>query len=255
MNIENFFSSEFLKNSEECERYEEFLTRIFSFQKPDFSFGVERFYSSESVGKKVENSGGFRHFFGDTVVFDLEDSAKRLLQEYYISPLYQVAPDCLAEKLKESTLHMTLHDLNASDVKEPWVMEKLFDTEIIISEIIKRANIKNKTIKMITTCVFNMVNTSLVLGLRPKSEEDYYELMSLYFLIENFYPLPYRLTPHITLAYYSRFGFEDERLKVLQNLVNELNGENFEITLSTDRLYYQKFTSMNEYFHIMPFVR
>lgn len=236
----------------ECsERYHDFLNRIFSFQKSDFHFGVDRFWSSESVKSKVSDSGDFLNFFGDTIVFDLDDSQKNFINQYYLNPLYSVASNCLAERFDESTLHMTLHDLNASMNLDFELLTKMFDTELSVLQMIDCNLIKSHKIRMKTTCVFNMVNTSLVLGLIPCRQEDYYALMRLYCLIEKVHKLPYPFTPHITLAYYSRNGFEGEQLKCLENTINELNRETFELELSTDRLYYQKFISMNEFFSVM----
>lgn len=254
MERRKFFSDNGFENFE-IESYEEFSRRIFSFQKSDFSFGVDRFVSSGSVKNKVGFDGKFNRFIGDTVVFDLDDSQKKFIYEYYVNPLYWVAPDCLAEQLKESTFHMTLHDLNASTQDDFMVMKRMFETEISLARVIDESEIKSEKIDMATTCVFNMVNTSLVLGLKPKTYKDYYKLMSLYQLVEGIYQLPYPFTPHITLAYYCRDGFEGKQLEILQNTVNELNCESFDITLSTDRLYYQKFISMNDYFNVMRFVK
>ena len=125
----------------------------------------------------------------------------------------------------------------------------------MLCEIINDIGVKSDTIKMKTTCVLNMVNTSLVLGLIPKTEEDYHKLMKLYQMIECVHKLPYPFTPHITLAYYSKAGISGEDIKKLEEVINELNKESFEIVLSTDMLFYQKFVSMNEYFNIMGLVK
>ena len=101
----------------------------------------------------------------------------------------------------------------------------------------------------------NMVNTSLVLGLRPKYEEDYEKLMHLYSHIDKISPLSYPFTPHITLAYFNREGFGGEELRKIEHVINYLNRASFEIPLSTKRLFYQKFISMNDYFNILPFVK
>lgn len=235
-----------------AETYDKFLERIFSFQKREFAFGVERLNPSFSVERKVGIDGKFNKFCGDTVVFELDGSQKHFIKEYYIEPLYQVASDAFAEKLSEHTLHMTLHDLNASDMVE-FIPERIFYDEIALTNMMREFYLGSHEIKMETTCVFNMVNTSMVLGLKPKTWDDYNKLMRLYQLIENVHSLPYPFTPHITLAYYNRVGFEGEKLRRIEQMVNELNRETFDITLSTDRLYYQKFTSMNEYFNIMNF--
>jgi len=235
--------------------FKNFLDRIFSFEHSDFSFWGEKFIPSASVPKKVNEDGSFKRFIGDTVVFDLDDSQKRFIKTHFVDPLYNVAGDCFAEKFHESTLHMTLHDLNSSEYDDYEVLKKMFETEVELAKRLQDVASTPDSIHMVTTCVFNMVNTSLVLGLIPKSDADYHKLMKLYYLVDEVCQLPYPLTPHITLAYYNRYGFEGEKLRAIERTVNEMNGRNHEIVLSTSRLYYQKFVSMNEFFNIMPFTK
>lgn len=235
--------------------FKNFLDRIFSFEHANFSFWCDKFTPSESVPKKVNEDGSFKRFIGDTVVFDLDDSQKRFIKTHFEDPLYNVAGDCFAEKFHESTLHMTLHDLNSSEYDDYEVLKKMFETEVELAKRLQDVASTPDSIHMVTTCVFNMVNTSLVLGLIPKSDADYHKLMKLYYLVDEVCQLPYPLTPHITLAYYNRYGFEGEKRRAIERTVNEMNGRNHEIVLSTDRLYYQKFTNMNEFVSVMPFTK
>ena len=237
-----------------CENYSGFLKRIFSFEKSDFTFGTKKILPSDSVRAKVDASGKFSRFVGDTVVFDLEPFHKKFIQEHYIEPLYCVASECFAQKFHESTLHMTLHDLNAS-ADDIVVMHRMFETEIELARKLQRINFSPERITMETTCVFNMVNTSLVLGLKPKTEADFEKLMNLYYFVDEICQLSYPLTPHITLAYYNRDGFGREQIEAIERVVNNLNRESFELTLSTEKLYYQKFINMNEFVNIMSFVK
>lgn len=252
MNREKLFS---LDTFDDYESYEKFLERIFSFQKSAFSFGFDKLCPSTSVMSKVDENGEFSRFVGDTVVFNLDDAQKRFIKDYYISPLYRAGSDFFAEQFDESMLHITLHDLNASTTEDEKLMADMLETEILLYEIISDIGIKSESIELETTCVFNMVNTSLVLGLKPKSEEDYNKLMRIYQMVECVFKLPYPFTPHITLAYYNRNGIEGLPLQRLERAINDLNREKFDIALSTDRLYYQKFISMNMYYNIMKMVR
>jgi len=242
-------------NLKQHESYNDFLERIFSFENPNFSFGVEKFNPSGSVFKKVNEDGTFRRFIGDTVVFDLEQSQKQLIKTDYIDPLYSVSGDCFAEMFNESTLHMTLHDLNSSEYDDYDVLKNMFDTEVELAKILRNVTTLPDRIDMVTTCVFNMVNTSLVIGLKPKTPKAYYELMTLYQVVDEIYQLPYPFTPHITLAYYRRNGFEGKQLEEIERVVNEMNCKRHEITLFPSRLYYQKFVNMNEFFSIIPFYK
>jgi len=237
------------------ESFRGFLDRIFSFEHGNFSFYGDKFTPSASVPKKVNEDGSFSRFIGGTVVFDLEESEKQLIKTKFVDPLYRVAGDCFAEKFHESTLHMTLHDLNSSEYEDYEFLKKMFETEVELSKRLQELASAPDSIHMVTTCVFNMVNTSLVLGLIPRCDEDYHKLMKLYYLVDEVCKLPYPLTPHITLAYYGRNGFEGEQLRAIERTVKEMNNGNHEIILSTSRLYYQKFTNMNQFFNIMPFAK
>lgn len=53
---------------------------------------------------------------------------------------------------------------------------------------------------MMTTWVFNMVNTSSVLGLKPADEESLRRLDEIYTTQEDVVRLGYALTPHVTKA-------------------------------------------------------
>ena len=69
--------------------------------------------------------------------------------------------------------------------------------------------------------------------------------------MENLYPY---MTPHITLAYFNYDGFDAGSVQNLREVVNELNKESFEITLNTENIKYQKFTSMNDYISIFNLI-
>ena len=141
---------------------------------------------------------------------------------------------------------MTLHDLSSSDDFSQ--VEKLVEANgEKLFHILQDIPPHKQTITMHTNYILNMVNTSIVLALCPASEADYEKLMSLYMLVDKVRTLPYPLTPHITLAYYNYYGFSANVAKKLCAKVNELNKTSFNITLSTEKLFYQCFTSMNDY--------
>lgn len=255
MEREKLLSFEFGKNMNAYEGFDGFMHRILSFQRPDFSFGMERFMPNASVQNKVNSDRTFCDFIGDTVVFNLDEGQKKFIFEWYVKSLYEVAPQCFAEKLQESTLHMTLHDLNATNTANYDVLKNMFKTELLVSRLIDELKVEPQRINMVTTCAFNMVNTSMVVGLRPKEEEDYEKLMHLYCHLDQICPLPYALTPHITLAYFNRDGFDGEAMREIERVVNYSNRMTFEVPIYTERLFYQKFVSMNNYFNILPFVK
>lgn len=233
------------------ETYQEFLNRINSFEKCEVYFGEGWFKSNPSLVKKVNPDNSFRDFFGDTMVFDLDIPIKKRLEKW-LDRLYDEVPECFCERLTTDTFHMTLHDLSnsedfsaiAEDVAENGkkVLQKFRDIEA------------GNTIKMRSKYIFNMVNTSLVLGLYPADENEYQKLMALYQAFDEVKRLDYPLTPHITLAYYNVNGFDEEVARKLEKLVREINtcelNHPWGVELDFRELYYQRFQSMNDYTNV-----
>lgn len=228
------------------ETYKEFLDRINSFEKKEVSFGNTYFNGNPSIAQKVDEKNVFRNFYGDTIVFNLDSAAKEKLEKI-VERLYEAAPECFCERLISSTYHMTLHDLSNAPLLGD-IAAEVFYNEILVLE--KRKQIKVTKIKMKTKYIFNMVGTSLVIGLYPVDESEYEKLMSLYVLFDEVKKLNYPLTPHITLAYYNVHGFSAESAGKLEKMVRELNDFEMEIELDVVDLYYQKFRSMNDYINI-----
>lgn len=229
------------------ESYTDFLERIRSFEKRELNLGEEYFRVNTSLSKKVDKRNQFQLFFGDTVVFNLDESTKKKVAGI-VDKIYDIASDCFCEKLGSNTFHMTLHDLSNSSVLDD-IAAEIFPNELNVVKISKQIPIQ--TIKMRSNHIFNMVNTSLVLGLYPVNEEEYGKLMELYYLFDDVKKLDYPFTPHITLAYYNVDGFDRESAKRLEGIVNELNANEIEIELDTRELFYQRFVSMNEYTNIV----
>jgi len=235
------------------ETYKEFLDRIYSFETKEWSFELGDFKGNQSLIKKVKPDNSFRDFYGDTVVFHLNTEDQKRIEKY-LDKLYKEAPECFCERLVTGTIHMTLHDLCNSDQLSE-VVEKMKENEKKIAVRCRGMN-EPAVIKMRSTCVFNMVSTSLVLGLYPVDEAEYKKLMALYGIFNEIKELPYSLTPHITLAYYNVNGFSDASARKLENLAYRMNqGEEMEVELDCRELYYQRFHSMNEYIDVLPVYR
>lgn len=235
------------------ENYNDFLNRI-SYQKSELQIGESFFNPDNRVYEKVNPDNTFKPFYGDTVVFDLDSRTKTRLYKF-IDNLYQSVPECFCQRLDKNTLHMTLHDLSASDNLDS-ISSEVFQNEIKLLQILKANPQKPQTIKMKTNFVINMVSTSMVLALVPADEAEWNKLQILYDLINGVKVCPYPyLTPHITLAYFNYNGFDAGYVQKLKEVVNELNKESFEITLNCKKLVYQKFTSMNDYISIFNLIR
>jgi hypothetical protein len=122
--------------------------------------------TSPGLRAKVDDAGAFLPFEGNTVVFLLSDEEKAALSVLQDS-LYAAAGHLLAQRLSPDTFHMTLHDLanGAPDEKtQAWMQA----TEPIAKRILE--DIKAEVLPPIAmrgTWMFNMVNTSIVLGLAP----------------------------------------------------------------------------------------
>ena len=159
------------------ESFEQFKNRIFSFEKKELSLEIEDFSLMPKLSEKVFEDGSFNSFYGDTTVFDLDIKTKKKINSF-VEKLYDGNLPFLAERIKESTFHITLHDLSNS-VSLSTVAEECFLNEITLRKLTDGKSI-NKKIKFKTTFAFNMVNTSLVLGVVPKTEKDYISLMELY---------------------------------------------------------------------------
>lgn len=209
------------------ETYRDFLNRINSFEKKEMFLGDGYFMSSPSISQKVDKNNRFQPFYGDTIVFNLDDATKRKLS-WIVDKLYGAVPECFCERLVSDTFHMTLHDLSNSPSLE-MVAAEVFTNEL--SVIKKAKQIHTRRIRMRSKYIFNMVNTSLVLGLYPISDEEYAKLMELYLMFDDIKKLEYPLTPHITLAYYNVEGFDVNSAKKLEDVVRELNANDMEIEL------------------------
>ena len=235
------------------ETYQDFLNRINMFEHKKWNFEQGDFSGNLSLVKKVQQNNSFRPFYGDTVVFNIDDATKKRLGKW-LDTLYAEVPECFCERLVTDTFHMTLHDLSNSE-KLSEIAEDVAKNKEKVKDLQKEIR-PFGTIKMRSKCIFNMVNTSLVLGLYPADETEHKKLMGLYDVFNKVKELPYPLTPHITLAYYNVHGFCDTSARKLEKLVCQLNSEEIqeekEIVLEEKALYYQHFDNMNHYTNIFP---
>lgn len=235
------------------ESYAEFLARIDAFETRKLHLGNGDFVPNPSVALKVGEDNAFRPFYGDTVVFDLHDAEKIILQEY-AKLLHREVPEAFCEQLGESTFHMTLHDLSNSPEKER-AARCMPSNSSRLRVVLEDEPVAPQTIQMRSRAIFNMVNTSLVLGLYPVDEAEYEKLMALYQLVDYVKALPYPFTPHITLAYFSSTGFDSASARKLEQLIWRMNTMHLNFQLDTKRLVYQHFESMNDYRTVFPLAK
>ena len=201
--------------------------------------GDDWFCTNGNLSKKVDESGNFRNFVGDTVVFLLQDTVMEQLG-YLQDELYAKCEPILSQRLGKDTFHMTLHDLNAGTEKR--------NQEEACRLIYELRNSGIKSIKMHSTYLFNMVSTSVVLGFLPVDEENCRNLMGFYDRFQEIVPLSYSLSPHITMAYYKPRNFPMREMDGLREVIAKVNQrEKIEMELELDKLVYQQFEHMNCY--------
>lgn len=235
------------------EKYTDFLNRI-SYQQAELQIGKGFFMPDKRVDEKVNPDNTFKPFYGDTTVFELDNHTKSEISGI-IDVLYTQTQECFCQKIDKNTLHMTLHDLSASGNLQN-ISSEVFHNEIKLLQLLRNHPQQSQTIKMKTNFIINMVSTSLVLTLVPENEIEWNKLQTLYDLVNEvkLCPYPY-LTPHITLAYFNHGGFDEISAQKLCNAVYELNRKSFDITLYTNKLYYQKFVNMNHYVSVFNFTK
>ncbi len=201
------------------------------------------FVTNPNLEKKVSPDGRLLPYYGNTVIYLFEEEETKALADVR-DGLYRAAPFLLAEPLRTDTLHMTLHDLVNAPVRSEELTRRMSDACGKARELLKEWQ-NRPAVRMHATCSFNMVNTSIVLGLKPSDEESARQLDEAYCRLESVVPLGYALTPHVTLAYYrpGRYGQE-----ALWHLKNALGKVELDLLLRPERLVLCEFTSMNDYY-------
>ena len=200
------------------------------------------FYTNPNLTHKVNLAGEFLPFHGNTVVFDLSSDTKLALQGLQ-KELYQTAGWMLSQRIDPATFHMTLHDLvNAPELTDD-LKCRMLESEVKAKSILDQWK-GQPSLRMKTTWLFNMVNTSIVLGLAPADEDSWHRLDEMYAALESVVHLGYALTPHITMAYFRPGTYTQYDLNCLRPALHPVG---LEVALSFEGLSYQEFWDMNHY--------
>lgn len=202
----------------------------------------EPFVTNPNLLKKVDDQRHFRRFIGNTVVFLLDEATKAKIASLR-DELYDVAELMLAKPLDTTTFHMTLHDLVNGPAGEQGIAERMETVTATVQALIRQFR-KQPPLKMRTTWMFNMVNTSIVLGLKPADADSDTRLDSMYQALEQILPLGYALTPHITLAYFQPGSYTAQEAA---RISHALRAVDMEISLRPEDLVLQNFSDMNHY--------
>lgn len=200
------------------------------------------FTTNNNLRKKVDAKGNLLPFMGNTVVFLLDDDTKEQLRNLQ-EELYRAAPDMLAKPLQMSTFHMTLHDLANGTPDQLGLGDYMKYTKERAFQILPSWR-TDVPLRMKTTWLFNMVNTSIALGLAPADEDSWHRLDTMYTALEDMVRLGYALTPHITMAYFLPGTYSQEQVQRLSSVLRKVD---MEITLDMTNLVFQEFSDMNHY--------
>ena len=200
------------------------------------------FATHKGLENKVDARGKLKPYAGNTTVFLLDDTVKEALAVLQDS-LYESVPDMLAEPLQTDTFHITLHSLVDGLPGTPGLAESM-DAAAEKAKVLLESWKDGPALCMQTSWMFNMVNTSIVLGLMPADPQSWQWLDEMYTALEEIVPLGYAMTPHITMAYY-RPGVYEEADKIRLGTV--LRNIDMELTLPMSALVLQNFTDMNHY--------
>ena len=217
------------------------------------------FHTNEGLSCKVDCNGNYVPFYGSTVVFRPSQSCLQVIQLMQRILYHRLeGTDMLSDPLPVSTVHMTLHDLVSPEmcVSEPLdkgkydqeVSDSLTKAMAIVEGI--RYDYAGRKITMVSDRIVNMVSKSLVLMLRPKTEQDYELLLELYHRFDCVKSLPYSLTPHVTLAYFRPGMIDGDKLGAAVAFA-QINPENApEFDFYVEALTAQSFSDMRSYLDV-----
>ena len=198
--------------------------------------------TNPNLCKKADTRGGFLPFFGNTVVFDLDRETKNALQVLQ-DELYRSAGRMLSRRLDPGTFHMTLHDLVNGPELTDGLKQRMAAAEAGAKSLLPHWKAQ-PPLHMKATWLFNMVNTSIVLGLAPGDDASWHALDAMYTALEAVVPLGYALTPHITMAYFRPGTYTQYDLAHLRQALHPVD---LDIQLRMEALVYQEFSDMNRY--------
>lgn len=200
----------------------------------------EVFLPHSQVAQKIKADGSFLPFWGDTMLFYLSPDAVQTLSAVQQKLHESGIP--LSNRLKSNQFHMTLHDLDHT-----MGCDKRWDaTKQQVERILE--SLEDGTVQLTPVAAFPMMNTSIVIGFRPETENDCRLLMEW---CNGFEPLFAYGQPtfHVTLAYFRPGDAGQMEMTALKSALDAVNQMPLPILkLSKHDLVYQRFYDMNCYF-------
>lgn len=202
----------------------------------------ESFCTHAQLEKKVGPDGALLPYPGNTAVFLLGGRERGILTQLR-EELYSAAGFMLAERLREESFHMTLHGLEDGVPGTPGLAERMSAAAELARPILERYR-SGPPLRMRATWLFNMLHTSVVLGLAPADGDSYARLDAMYLELESVKCFGYALTPHITMAYYRPGCYSAGQA---EKLASALRPVELELSLDMEDLVLQDFSDMNRY--------
>ena len=199
----------------------------------------------EKVAPRV---GSLLPFHGDTIAYFLDDQVRELVG-LIANDLHARFGESLSEPLPVEMAHVTLHDLHASPDRDQ-VRPLVEASSARASALVARAR-GIGPIRTVATAVFNMMNTSAVIGVRAVDEEEHRKLLMARGLFDEVVPSgPF--TPHITVAYYRPAMPVPLPPNEFRDALGELTGRvtGNPVALAPERLHAMRFDSMANYWAV-----
>lgn len=226
----------------DMESLQDFLNRINSFNQNSLPKDCDM-QTNTNLLKKVDTNGKLLNYSGNTIVFYLPEDVKEKI--YLIQQkLYDICGDILAEQLTKDSFHITLHDL-LNGIPSENLQQEILKIQPLAIKILDN---KTDIIRMKSNFLFNMVNTSMVLGFEPVDNDSHKTLMRYYQDFQNVVNLDYSLTPHVTIAYFKPQIINKNQVENLQIVIDWVKAQkSIYFDLSGSMLKYQTFTNMNNY--------
>ena len=229
----------------ELESLSAFLARTSEFVSDSLPHGFG-FETNANLPLKVDIDGKMKPFMGNTVVFPLPEDIRRQIGRIQ-ERLYQLCGPALAQPLEVSSLHITLHDL-LSGKPTPDLRNRVACMRDPVLARLNRIPEWGEAVRLCSTALFNMVNTSMVLGFAPADEASCERLMAYYEMFQEVVYLNYPLTPHVTVAYFRPGTVTTDLVEKLRETVDEVGRrEKLVVELPANTLEYQLFSDMNHY--------
>ncbi|WP_235931475.1 hypothetical protein [Actinomyces respiraculi] len=232
------------------ETLREFDARVELFQTNSVPDEAE-FGLPESLQKKVSpRDGVLLPFHGATVAYFLDGQARELVG-MLADDLHAQFGGSLSVPLPLAMAHVTLHDLHASPELRT-VRQMMMNSAKPVADLVAQAR-DIGSIQTTCTAVFNMMNTSVVIGVRAADEGEHRKLFAARALFDTLVPSgPF--TPHITIAYYRPAAptplSPNEFRQALSACTAKVHGK--PVLLAPERLHALHFDSMGNYWVVRP---